>query len=96
MRDHHKTARPRLVAGTEARAPLPSVTDWDGYGCADAMYQAEARKYARYAVLRGKTRMSDAITEVIGEQRARRLIADAMEELCAFESSAEAFVGYSA
>lgn len=94
MRDHRKQARPRLVAGTATRASLPSVSDWDGYGCADAMYEAEARKHARYAVLRGKTRMSAAITDVIGEERARRLITEAMEELHAFESSAEGFVGY--
>ena len=93
MRNHNKPTRPRLVAGTSTRTSLPAVTDWDGYGCADAMYEAEARKYARYAVLRGKSRMSVPITDAIGEERARRLLAEALEELCAFELSAEGFGG---
>lgn len=93
MRDHNKPTQPRLVAGTSTRSSLPPVPDWDGYGCADAMYEAEARKYARYAVLRGKSRMPVSITDAIGEERARRLFAEALEELCAFEMSAEGFAG---
>lgn len=88
-----KYGKPRLVAGIDTGPSLPSAMDHDGYGCADALYEAEARKHARYAVLRGKTEMSASITGMIGEEHARRLIAEALEELYAFETSAEGFAG---
>lgn len=96
MRDNRKKDQPRLVAGTRVLHASPCVRDWVDYGSEDFMYEAEARKYARYAVLRGKGALPVSIVEVIGEQRARRLIAEALDELCGFETSGEGFVGYGA
>lgn len=38
--------------------------------------------------------MPASIVDAIGEQRARRLIVEALEELCGFETSGEGFVRY--
>lgn len=55
MRDNDKKGQPRLVAGTCVATALQTTPEWVDDASADAMYETEARKYARYAVLRGKT-----------------------------------------